>query len=124
MAYENHNLSNLLAIIHRDGGHYEVEHGADKATDDATELLFKRRQIADELVWACKLGLRAIEAWARNERGGMLTFTGETKERGPDGITPLLDDNGDFIAPLPFVEYLREAFPYYKDIESTSEETP
>jgi len=28
-------LSNLLARIHRDGGHYEVEHGTDKAVADA-----------------------------------------------------------------------------------------
>lgn len=28
-------LCNLLAIIHRDGGHYISEHGIDKAIDDA-----------------------------------------------------------------------------------------
>ena len=28
-------LGNLLAVIHRDGGHYEAEHGTEKASDDA-----------------------------------------------------------------------------------------
>lgn len=28
-------LGNLLAIIHRDGGHYMIEHGARKAVEDA-----------------------------------------------------------------------------------------
>ena len=28
-------LRNLLAIIHRDGGHYVEEHGIDKAVEDA-----------------------------------------------------------------------------------------
>ena len=28
-------LRNLLAIIHRDGGHYVAEHGLEKATEDA-----------------------------------------------------------------------------------------
>jgi hypothetical protein len=31
---DNH-LGNLLARIHRDGGHYESEHGTDKAAEDA-----------------------------------------------------------------------------------------
>ena len=28
-------LSNLLARIHRDGGHYEAQHGTEKAVEDA-----------------------------------------------------------------------------------------
>lgn len=32
-------LSNLLAVIHRDGGHYEAEHGAEKACADAEALV-------------------------------------------------------------------------------------
>lgn len=34
-------LSNLLAIIHRDGGHYVAKHGYDKAVNDAHLLLEK-----------------------------------------------------------------------------------
>lgn len=32
-------LSNLLARIHRDGGHYEAEHGTQKAVQDADLLV-------------------------------------------------------------------------------------
>jgi len=30
-----HEISNLLAVLHRDGGHYEGEHGTRKALIDA-----------------------------------------------------------------------------------------
>lgn len=32
-------LSNLLTRIHRDGGHYEAEHGTDKAREDAGRII-------------------------------------------------------------------------------------
>jgi hypothetical protein len=32
-------LSNLLAIIHRDGGHYMNKHGIDKTVKDAHKIL-------------------------------------------------------------------------------------
>ena len=32
-------LSKLLARIHRDGGHYEQEHGREKATEDADNIV-------------------------------------------------------------------------------------
>lgn len=35
---------NLLAIIHRDGGHYITEHGWEKACEDAEAVYFKLRQ--------------------------------------------------------------------------------
>jgi hypothetical protein len=34
-------LLNLLAIIHRDGGHYTDEHGVDKSIEEAENLLTK-----------------------------------------------------------------------------------
>ena len=34
-------LSNLLAVIHSDGGHYEDEHGTVKASQDAMERVSK-----------------------------------------------------------------------------------
>lgn len=37
-------LSNLLARIHRDGGHYEVQHGTAKAVVDADEIVVEDRQ--------------------------------------------------------------------------------
>lgn len=40
-------LSNLLARIHRDGGHYEAEHGTDKAVDDADTIVANLNAAAD-----------------------------------------------------------------------------
>jgi hypothetical protein len=40
---------NLLAIIHRDGGHYESKHGTQKATEDAKEIVYGLRARIDEL---------------------------------------------------------------------------
>lgn len=37
-----HLLFNLLAVIHRDGGHYVAEHGVEKASADAEQLSSKR----------------------------------------------------------------------------------
>lgn len=34
-------LRNLLAILHRDGGHYAAKHGLKKAIEDASELMHK-----------------------------------------------------------------------------------
>lgn len=38
-----HILRNLLAVIHRDGGHYATEHGLEKAGEDAEALVLKER---------------------------------------------------------------------------------
>lgn len=35
-------LGNLLAVIHCDGGHYEVEHGLNKACEDAEKIVAER----------------------------------------------------------------------------------
>lgn len=37
------NLGNILAVIHGDGGHYYVRHGAEKATRDAIDRYYKMR---------------------------------------------------------------------------------
>lgn len=37
-------LRSLLAVIHRDGGHYAYEHGLEKATADAMQLSSERLQ--------------------------------------------------------------------------------
>ena len=34
-----HHLKNLLAVIHRDGGHYTEEHGIEKSVKDATQIV-------------------------------------------------------------------------------------
>jgi hypothetical protein len=42
-------LSDLLAIIHRDGGHYEAEHGTQRAFEDAVRIVHSYRiQIEEE----------------------------------------------------------------------------
>jgi hypothetical protein len=38
-----HMLSELLAVIHRDGGHYQGEHGINKAVKDAIDLILQER---------------------------------------------------------------------------------
>ena len=36
---ENQSFGNVLAIIHRDGGHYITKHGHEKASEDAIEIV-------------------------------------------------------------------------------------
>ncbi len=40
-------LGDLLAVIHRDGGHYQAEHGTEKAVADALRILPERGQLAE-----------------------------------------------------------------------------
>lgn len=42
-------LLNLLARIHRDGGHYVTEHGVEKACEDADEIVARLNVEGDEL---------------------------------------------------------------------------
>lgn len=42
-------LNNLLAVIHRDGGHYSQEHGLEKSTRDAVRLTLNERHEAEEI---------------------------------------------------------------------------
>jgi hypothetical protein len=37
----NHDLYNILAVIHRDGGHYTAKHGLEKSVKDAQEIVIK-----------------------------------------------------------------------------------
>jgi len=45
----NKELSNILAVIHGDGGHYEDEHGIEKATKDAIEKFYSKCNEIEEL---------------------------------------------------------------------------
>lgn len=59
-------LGNLLAVIHRDGGHYESEHGTEKACADAELAVHVQRGIADGYHDALKIWRqRAEQAEAR-----------------------------------------------------------
>ena len=40
---ENQSFGNVLAVIHRDGGHYITQHGHKKASEDAIEIVTKLR---------------------------------------------------------------------------------
>jgi hypothetical protein len=44
-----HTLKELLAVIHRDGGHYTAEHGIEKSAKDATQLSCQRLDAEAEL---------------------------------------------------------------------------
>jgi hypothetical protein len=43
VALLDHSLGNVLARIHRDGGHYVQEHGVEKACEDADEIIVQLR---------------------------------------------------------------------------------
>ncbi len=45
---ENLSFGNVLAVIHRDGGHYITEHGAEKASRDAIDIVLKLRMAVEE----------------------------------------------------------------------------
>jgi len=46
------NLQNLLAVVHRDGGHYASRHGVDKATKDAMRIVVEERGLLEEIMHA------------------------------------------------------------------------
>ncbi len=45
---ENQSFGNVLAVIHRDGGHYITDHGAEKASRDAIDIVLKLRMAVEE----------------------------------------------------------------------------
>lgn len=49
LSVDEQNLGNLLAIIHRDGGHYWGKHGVEKAITDAIEIVDSERAAQQEL---------------------------------------------------------------------------
>jgi hypothetical protein len=59
-------LGELLANIHRDGGHYQGKHGTDKAVEDAGAIIVRLRAERDETIREIgtigrKLGLMEAE---------------------------------------------------------------
>lgn len=59
-------LGNLLAVIHRDGGHYESEHGTDKAVADAMQRIRATHGVADELAMLVRRLARALQKSSPN----------------------------------------------------------
>lgn len=47
-------VSELLAVIHKDGGHYEIEHGRDKACQDAIDKYYWHL-VENECICECKI---------------------------------------------------------------------
>lgn len=43
-----HALQELLAVIHRDGGHYVAAHGIGRAVEDAVSVVYEARRAASE----------------------------------------------------------------------------
>lgn len=37
--YYRQKLKNVLAVAHRDGGHYTTKHGIEKSTEDAIQII-------------------------------------------------------------------------------------
>lgn len=54
-------LDNLLAVIHRDGGHYQCEHGTKKACEDAQRRVSETHGAADELAMLVRRLARALQ---------------------------------------------------------------
>jgi len=54
-------LGSLLAVIHRDGGHYQTEHGTKKACDDAQQRVCTAHGVADELAMLVRRLARALQ---------------------------------------------------------------
>jgi hypothetical protein len=69
-------LGNLLAIIHRDGGHYLAEHGWEKAVEDAIEKVCYARVLLDERVPRAAL-VRKAEEMLENIILRPLTYGGD-----------------------------------------------
>ena len=61
VAQLEHWLGSLLAVIHRDGGHYESEHGTEKACADAELAVHVQRGIADGYHDALKIWRQRAE---------------------------------------------------------------
>jgi hypothetical protein len=65
----DHLLGELLAVIHGDGGHYQEEHGSEKAEQDAEAIVVSLRDKIDELkysaiVWTpVSQRLPEVERW-------------------------------------------------------------
>lgn len=53
-------LGELLAVLHGDGGHYEAEHGTDKAVADAMVKFYDRIKRADAEQFALRERVKAL----------------------------------------------------------------
>lgn len=73
-------LLNLLAIIHRDGGHYVSKYGIEKSTGDAIQIVGKLRNLSSEILedkYVCEVCLINIKNNNRFCEGHTFHETGE-----------------------------------------------
>lgn len=76
-AHTHNTLANLLARIHRDGGHYMTQHGAEKAAEDADQIVAELFADRDRLAEALAVEQRIARGWQetaekfRGERDGL-----------------------------------------------------
>jgi hypothetical protein len=61
----------LMALIHRDGGHYVAEHGLPKALEDAGEMILKERRDLQELASRVQF---LVNNWPEPLEDGGITF--------------------------------------------------
>jgi len=61
-------LSELLAFVYGDGGHYEHEHGAEKATWDAMKKVLKLRTAKGELIETMEILMSDIKTMLVKDR--------------------------------------------------------
>lgn len=60
-------IGNLLAIIHRDGGHHEGEVGTKQAIEDAKKVYYDLRAENAEMMEALEEARKVIEGYAEYE---------------------------------------------------------
>jgi hypothetical protein len=65
-------LGNLLAVVHGDGGHYEAEHGTDKAVVDALERYYDNLRTTDATLYALRERVAGLEQDAARYRATLL----------------------------------------------------
>lgn len=55
-------LGELLAVLHADGGHYQYEHGTEKAVEDSITKYYElKRQLAELQEWNTRIGVTNYE---------------------------------------------------------------
>lgn len=56
-------LGNLLAVIHRDGGHYQAEHGLERACADAEKVVIDLRMSVSALEESHRILVESEDPW-------------------------------------------------------------
>ena len=67
---QNQSFGNVLAVIHRDGGHYITKHGHEKASEDAIKIVLDLRKENDRLKEFARPVIRQ-ECWSIFEQDGL-----------------------------------------------------